>query len=153
MPDAVLADQLFGSVDGVTAAAAALAGGRLGAGVGPGLAVDQGRRAVGGDEGWGVAVAEALGPEEPSVAGTAVDLLVGAVASQSRVQRTVAFGTVEALLVPHLQARVGLIRRQRKQSEKLTVPLASCCSAANTAPPHRGQPWPGAALMAVVSGL
>lgn len=33
------------------------------------------------------------------------------------------------------------------------VPLANCCSAANTAPPHLGHPRPGAALIDVVSGL
>jgi len=33
----------------------------------------------------------------------------------------------------------------------LTLPLASTCSAANTTPPHRGQPWPAGALMMAVS--
>lgn len=35
----------------------------------------------------------------------------------------------------------------------LTVPLANCCSAAKTIPPHLGHPCPGGALIEVVSGL
>lgn len=57
---------------------------------------------IGGDEGGGVAVAEALRPEELGVASAAVDLLVGAVTRQHRVQRPVAFRAIEAFLVPHL---------------------------------------------------
>lgn len=37
--------------------------------------------------------------------------------------------------------------------KKLTAPLANCCSAANTFPPHLGHPSPSAALIDVVSGL
>lgn len=37
--------------------------------------------------------------------------------------------------------------------ERRTVPLANCCSAANTFPPHLGHPSPAAALIDVVSGL
>ncbi len=39
------------------------------------------------------------------------------------------------------------------ENKKLTVPLASCCSAAKTLPPHLGQPSPDLALMEVVSAL
>jgi len=48
-----------------------------------------------------VAVAEALGAVVLAVAGLAVDLLVGAVAGQDRVERTLALAAAEALLVPH----------------------------------------------------
>lgn len=50
-----------------------------------------------------MAVTETLGPEELAVTGAAVDLLVGAVASQHRVQRPVTLRAIEALLVPHLE--------------------------------------------------
>lgn len=83
MPDAVLADHLLGGVDGVSAAAASLTRGSLRSRVGLGFAVDQGGCAVSRDKGRGVAVAEALGPEEFAVAGAAMDLPVGAIASQS----------------------------------------------------------------------
>lgn len=53
------------------------------------------------EEGGGVAVAEALGAVVLAVAGLAVDLLVGAVAGQDRVQRAAALAAAEALLVPH----------------------------------------------------
>lgn len=56
---------------------------------------------AGGEKGGGVAVAEALGAVVLAVAGLAVDLLVGAVAGQDRVQRAFALGAAEALLVPH----------------------------------------------------
>lgn len=49
-----------------------------------------------------MAVAESLGAEQLAVAGSAVDLLVGAIAGQHRVQRTMALSAVEALFVPHL---------------------------------------------------
>lgn len=58
------------------------------------------RFAAGRDEGRGVAVAESLRSEELGVARAAMDLAVGAVAGQSRVERTMAFGAVEARLVP-----------------------------------------------------
>lgn len=48
-----------------------------------------------------MSVSESLGPEELSIAGSAMDLTVGSVASQGGVQRTMALGAVEALLVPH----------------------------------------------------
>lgn len=105
MPDAVLADHLLSSIDGVAAATAALTRGGLGAGVRPGVAVDEGGSAVRRNKGGGVAVAEALGPEEPAVARATVDLAVRTVAGQSRVQRTMAFGAVEAFLVPHLEEK------------------------------------------------
>lgn len=44
---------------------------------------------------------ESFGSEEFTVAGSAVDFLVGSVAGQHRVQRSMTLGTVEALLVPH----------------------------------------------------
>lgn len=103
MPDAVLADHLFGSIDSVSTATAALAWGSLGSRVGSSVVVDESRSAVSRHKGWGMTVTKALGPEEPAVAGATVDFLVGAIASQSRVERTVAFGAVEAFLVPHLQ--------------------------------------------------
>jgi len=49
-----------------------------------------------------MAVAEALGSEELSVAGTAVDVAIGSIAGQNRVQWPVAVGAVVAFLVPHL---------------------------------------------------
>ena len=36
---------------------------------------------------------------------------------------------------------------------KLTRPLAKTNSAAKTAPPHLGHPWPGLALIEAVSGI
>lgn len=48
-----------------------------------------------------MAESEAFGPEELSVARAAVDLLVGAIACQHRIQGSVTLGTIEALLVPH----------------------------------------------------
>lgn len=48
-----------------------------------------------------MAKAEALRSEQLAVAGAAVDLLVRAVARDHRIQRPVALGTIEALLVPH----------------------------------------------------
>lgn len=53
------------------------------------------------DEGGPVAESEALGPEQLPVAGATVDLLVRAVARQHGVQRPMALGAIEALLVPH----------------------------------------------------
>lgn len=101
VPDPVLADHLFGGVDGVSASGAA----------GPSLALEavqwsaigegDRRLSIGRHEGGGVAVAEALGSEQLSVARAAVDLAVRPVAGQRRVQRPVALGAVEALLVPH----------------------------------------------------
>lgn len=57
--------------------------------------------AAGRHQGGGVAVAESLGPEELSVARTAMDLLVGPITRQRRVQWTLALRAAEALLVPH----------------------------------------------------
>ena len=56
---------------------------------------------VGGYKSGRVAEAESLRPEEFAVAGATVDLLVGAVAGEHRVEWPVALGAVEALLVPH----------------------------------------------------
>lgn len=53
------------------------------------------------DESRPVAESETFGPEELSVAGAAVNLLVGAVARQHGIQRSMTFGAIEALLVPH----------------------------------------------------
>lgn len=44
---------------------------------------------------------KALGPKEFAIAGATVDLLVGAIAREHRVQRPMTLGAVEALLVPH----------------------------------------------------
>lgn len=63
-----------------------------------------------------------------------------------------AFSAVVAFLVPHLENSL-LEPNLNKVMVSLTVPLANCCSAAKTAPPHLGQPWPGGALIEVVSGL
>ena len=102
VPDALLADHLLGGVDEVAAAGAALALGRLRAGVGHGV-VHRRCRALRADERRGVTEAEALRPEQLRVAGPAVDLLVGTVAGEDRIEGAVALGAVEALLVPHLQ--------------------------------------------------
>lgn len=56
---------------------------------------------IGADEGGRVSESEALGSEELAVAGATVNLLVGSVASYHGVERSVALGAVEALLVPH----------------------------------------------------
>lgn len=48
-----------------------------------------------------MAITESLGSEELSVAGAAMDLMIGSVASQSRIKGTMTLGTVEALFVPH----------------------------------------------------
>lgn len=53
------------------------------------------------DESWLVAESEAFGPEQLPVARTAVDFLVGAIACQHRVQGPMAFGAIEAFLMPH----------------------------------------------------
>jgi len=49
-----------------------------------------------------VAVTKALGAEELAVAGAAVDVAIGSIAGQDRVQWPVAVGADVALLVPHL---------------------------------------------------
>lgn len=102
MPDAVLAEHLLGGVDGIAASAAPLTGGGFVAAVGSDVGLDGGRGAVGAHQSGGVTEAEALGAEQLAVAGPAVDLAVGAVAGQDRVEGAVALGAVEALLVPHL---------------------------------------------------
>jgi len=53
------------------------------------------------DESRFVAESEPFGPEELSVARTAVDFLVRAIACQHRVQGSMTLGTIEALLMPH----------------------------------------------------
>lgn len=103
VPDAVLADHLFGSIDSVSAATATLAWWSLDSRVWSSLAVDESWSAIGGYKGWGMAVTKALGPEKSAVARTTMDFPVGAIASQSRVQGTMAFSAVETFLVPHLQ--------------------------------------------------
>lgn len=56
---------------------------------------------VGRDESRPVAESKTFGPEELPVAGTAMNLLVGAVTRQHGVQRSMTFGAIEALFVPH----------------------------------------------------
>ena len=55
-----------------------------------------------GHQGGAVTEAEALGAEQSRVAGLAVDVLVGPVTGNGRVQGTFAFPTVEAGFVPLL---------------------------------------------------
>lgn len=113
-----------------------------------------------------MAITKSFGPEELTIAGSAVNFLVGPVAGENRIKWSMTFCTVEALLVPHLQKwfvtqyiesgikRVNSLKHVSEISKiTLTVPFASCCSAAKTIPPHLGQPWPGGALIDVVSGL
>lgn len=45
-------------------------------------------------------IAESLWPEQFSVARAAMDLLIGTITSQSRIQWTMTFGTIEARLMP-----------------------------------------------------
>lgn len=55
----------------------------------------------GGYQGGSVSKSESLRSEQLSVTGTAMDFLVWSIASQHRIQWSVAFVTVEALFVPH----------------------------------------------------
>jgi len=102
VPDAVLADHLLGGVDGVAATTTALSGGGSGAAAGGHVVMDDGRDgSIGADQSRSVSETESFGSEQFAIAGPAVDLLVGTVASQHRIQRTMALCAVEALLVPH----------------------------------------------------
>ena len=98
---------MFGNIDSITAARTAFTFGRFEAG----LETDQvGRgRDVGrsgdGDQSGHVAVAETLRSVTLAVVGLAVDLTVGAVAGQHRVQWPVAVGAVEAQFMPFLFIR------------------------------------------------
>jgi len=56
--------------------------------------------------------------------------------------------TLDVLGGEHMRGE-GVYSKCHKSA--LTLPLASICSAANTTPPHRGQPWPAGALMTAVS--
>ena len=90
----------------------------------------------------------ALGTKFLGVAEFAVDVAVGTVASENRIQNTVTFVTVEARFVPHLVCLKKLIFFLSffyiifvfLSYFERTVPRASICSAAKTAPPHRGHP-------------
>lgn len=56
---------------------------------------------IGWNEGRGVSEPESFGSEKLAVARSAVNLLVGSIAGQHRVERSMALGAVEAFLVPH----------------------------------------------------
>lgn len=99
-----LANHLFSSKDGITAPLAALSRSGTWSAVGAWI-VDGRGGSVGTHQGGAVAETETLGSEKFSVACTAMNFLVGSVAGKRGVQGTVTFGAVEALLVPHLEAK------------------------------------------------
>lgn len=101
----ISADHLFCGVHGVAATGAALALGRLQPGLKVGRGGDIGAATDRHQRGR-MTVTEALRAEVLAVAGLAIDLVVGAVASKHRVQRSVAFTAVEAQLMPLLFPRI-----------------------------------------------
>lgn len=66
--------------------------------------------AISGYKSWGMTVSKTFGSKEFSVAGLAMDFLIGAIASQHRVQWTMAFGAVEAFFMPHLYKKKKTIK-------------------------------------------
>lgn len=126
MPDAIFADHLLGRIDGEAASQTAGAFGRLRTAERTSIGTTRGKGNGGLEEPntkkdaqnvtnslsnrllasrrhqcRRVAVAKALRSEEFRIARTTMDLLVGSVAGERRVQRSFAFRTAEAFLVPH----------------------------------------------------
>lgn len=107
MPDSVFADHLLGGVDAVVTAGAAFSIlclqaqflGKRGVGLG----------AIDGDESGRVAVTESFRSELFSVAGLAVDFLVGSVAGQHRIQGSFAVVALEAEFVVFAAFRQHLL--------------------------------------------
>lgn len=100
MPNATLADHLFGGKDGKAATGTAArcllaiqwaAIGKLDGGL-----------AAGGDQSGGMTVAKALGSIALAVACLAVNVAIGAIAGQHRVEWTMAIDAAVAPFVPHL---------------------------------------------------
>ena len=113
LTDLVFGDHLFGDVDVITAARTAFTFRRFESGI-ESDQVGRGRdvgRSGDGDQSGHVAVAETLGSVTFAVVGLAVDLTVGAVAGQHRVQWPVAVGAVEAQFVPFLFIRREIISK------------------------------------------
>lgn len=82
VPDAVLADHLFGRVYCVATPAATLARGGFETALWLRIVYGWSIAAIGAHQGGSVPETETFGSEEFAVAGAAMDLLVGAVASQ-----------------------------------------------------------------------
>ena len=146
----VLANHLLGGVDGESATRTAftLRGFQTRLGF-----TGRFRFARSTDQSWGVSVTETFRSPPFAVASLAINILVGAVASQDRIQRSVAVGAVEAQFVPFLfkyRTDSTLEINQFIDMEQ-TCPLESICSAAKTLPPQRGQPCPSGALIDLVS--
>lgn len=116
MPDLVLADHLFGRVNRESAAWATSLAPVLQTVQWATIGIGHCRLATSGSQGGGVAVAESLGSEQLSVARTAMDLAIWSIASLSGVQRAMALGAVEALLVPHRSLGQLLLGRKHGAS-------------------------------------
>ena len=112
MPDSVFANHLLGGVDGESATRTSFTFGRFQSRLG---LAGRFRIARSADQSGRVAVAETFGSVAFAVTGLAVDILVGSVAGQNRIQRPVAVAAVEAQLVPFLyQSSKSLINWLRK---------------------------------------
>ena len=59
--------------------------------------------------------------------------------------------SVKTQVFHHINSFPDVKNHEASGVGELTRPLESIISAANTAPPQRGHPWPGDALMVVVS--
>lgn len=81
VPEAILANHLFGSIDSVSATTAALAWWGFHSRVGSSFVVNKSGSAVSRNESWGVTVTKTFGPKESSVAGATVNFLVRSIAS------------------------------------------------------------------------
>lgn len=100
VPDATLADHLFGGKHSESATWTAARGALSIQGTTIGKL--NGGFTTGGHQRGCMSIAKALGAITLAIAGLAIDIAIGAIAGQHRVQWTMAVGAIVALPVPHL---------------------------------------------------